>query len=112
MGLDKLDPAHLVKMPPSVVEKYPKLKETIQKTYNDMIKANIKIGSNGERPIFTMVRSPDGQNWNLAMKQNPRGGIVRLGKKKMECLNLLALKEKIFLNMQIVLIKRNKHIQC
>ena len=29
-----------------------------------------------------MVRSPDGENWNLAMKQNPRGGIVRLGTKE------------------------------
>ena len=94
MGLDKLDPAHLVKMPPSVVEKYPKLKETIQKTYNDMIKANIKIGSNGERPIFTMVRSPDGQNWNLAMKQNPRGGIVRLGKKEDGVLKPISFKRE------------------
>ena len=82
MGLDKLDPAHLVKLPPSAVQKYPKLRETIEKTYNEMISANIKIGSNGERPIFTMVRSPDGENWNLAMKQNPRGGIVRLGTKE------------------------------
>ena len=44
MGLDKLDPAHLVKLPPSAVQKYPKLRETIEKTYNDMISANIKIG--------------------------------------------------------------------
>ena len=56
MGLDKLDPAHLVKMPPSVVENT-QTKRNDTKTYNDMIKANIKIGSNGERPIFTMVRS-------------------------------------------------------
>ena len=79
MGKNDIPASFFTKMSPENVKKYPKLAQKIkeftkQKFQSGMVGLNPK-----DKPIFSIVRNPDGRTFALALKTWPHGGVYRIG---------------------------------
>jgi len=80
MGTKDLSPAYLVKLTEDEINQYPKIREIAVDLKNRIFQAN-SVSNNSNDPVFTIVRSPNGEDFNLAIKNHPIGGIFRVGRK-------------------------------
>ena len=79
MGRKDLPSAHFLKMNPENIEKYPDTAKRIKKVFSEKLSSNLVGFNSKDKPIFTLVRNPDGETFALAVKSYPHGGIYRIG---------------------------------
>jgi len=83
MGAQDVNPAHLIKLSDEELSFYPEVRQLVDDVFNKIVQAN-SVTNNRNNPVFTLVRSPDGERFNLALKNHPIGGIFRIGKSDAE----------------------------
>lgn len=79
MGRKDLPSAHFLKMNPENVKIYPEISQRIKKVVNEKLSSNLTGYNPKDKPIFSLVRNPDGETFALAVKSYPHGGIKRIG---------------------------------
>ena len=97
MGAQDINPAHLIKLSEQELSLYPEVRQLVDDVFNKIVQAN-SVTNNRNNPVFTLVRSPNGEDFNLALKNHPIGGIFRIGRSDAEG-NLKVIsfsKEEIF----------------